>query len=418
MNLKRQMEALGHKAKTASDWLFQASTLQKNKALAAMAQAITADQNALLLANHRDIEKAQAQQLSPAFIDRLLLTAERIDAIAAALKAISTMPDPVHRMIDEWQVPSGLIIKKVSMPLGVIGVIYESRPNVTADAAALCLKAGNAVILRGGSECRYTNKAIMACLHQGLAKAGAPVECIQYVPCQDREAVGHLLRMNDYIDVIIPRGGASLVKRVIEESRIPLFQHLQGLCHSYIHHAADKAMAIAIVVNAKMRRTGICGATETLLIDEAVALKILPDLIDALIKINCEVRGCQKTQAIDQRVLVALESDWATEYLNAILSVKIVSNLEAAVAHIKEYGSSHTESIITNDNEAAAKFMNQIQSAIVMHNASTQFADGGEFGMGGEIGISTGKLHARGPVGLEQLTTFHYQVIGNGQTRA
>jgi glutamate-5-semialdehyde dehydrogenase len=417
MNLKLEMESIGQRAKIAADWIAQASATQKNQALTAMAEAIANNQAMILDANRQDVEQAKKQQYPEAFIDRLILDPKRIDGMVSAIHAISDLPDPVNRILSEWQVPSGLIIKRVSMPLGVIGVIYESRPNVTADAAALCFKAGNAVILRGGSECAHSNQAIIASLHQGLRNVGMTIDIIQYVPTQDREAVGVLLQMSDYIDVIIPRGGASLVKRVIAESRIPLFQHLQGLCHTYIHQAADKSMAIDIVVNAKMRRTGICGATETLLIDEAVAATILPDLIDVLIKKGCEIRGCDKTKEIDSRVKLASQSDWETEYLDAILSIKIVKNLDEAVAHIRQYGSSHTESIVTNDNESAAKFMNQMRSAIVMHNASTQFADGGEFGMGAEIGISTGKLHARGPVGVEQLTTFHYYVTGNGQTR-
>lgn len=417
MNLRQEMTAMGRRAKVAADWLAQASPLQKNQALLAMAKAISDNHSAILKANQIDIKNAKERQLPSAFIDRLLLTSDRLDAMVNAINAICELPDPVNRILSQWQVPSGLTIKRVSMPLGVIGVIYESRPNVTADAAALCFKAGNAVILRGGSECAQSNQAIMDCLHQGLKNAGVPTDAIQYVPTQDREAVGILLQMNEFIDVIIPRGGQSLVKRVMAESRIPLFLHLQGLCHTYIHKDADKTMAIDIVVNAKMRRTGICGATETLLIDEAVAKDILPDLIEALLNTGCKLRGCARTKAIDDRVSLASEEDWSTEYLDAILSIKVVANLDEAIAHIKKYGSSHTESIITNNTDAASVFMNKIQSAIVMHNASTQFADGGEFGMGAEIGISTGKLHARGPVGVEQLTTFHYQVFGSGQTR-
>ncbi len=417
MNLRQEMEAMGRRAKAASDWLAQASASQKNQALLAMAKAIEENQSSILQANQEDVKKAKESQLPSAFIDRLLLTPDRINAMIYAINEVSQLPDPTNRVLAEWDVPSGLKIKRASMPLGVIGVIYESRPNVTADAAALCFKAGNAVILRGGSECTHTNQTIMACLHQGLNEIGVPINSIQYVPSQAREAVGILLQMNEFIDVLIPRGGASLVKRVMEESRIPLFQHLQGICHTYIHKDAEKSMAIDIVLNAKMRRTGICGATETLLIDESIAKDVLPDLIDALVNTGCEIRGCKKTQSMDSRVIPASEEDWATEYLDAILSIKVVSALDEAVEHIKKYSSSHTECIITNNNDAAAEFMNRIHSAIVMHNASTQFADGGEFGMGAEIGISTGKLHARGPVGVEQLTTFHYLVSGSGQTR-
>lgn len=417
MNLKQEMETMGRNAKQAANWLATASPLQKNQALLAMAQAVADNEKTILAANKKDVEKARKSKCPEAFIDRLVLTQERVNGIVNAINAITQLPDPVNRILTEWEVPSGLKIKRVSMPLGVIGVIYESRPNVTADAAALCFKAGNAVILRGGSECEHSNHAIMACLHQGLEAAGVPTDAIQYVPTQDREAVGMLLQMSNDIDVIIPRGGASLVKRVMSESRIPLFQHLQGLCHTYVHHAADKAMAIDIVINAKMRRTGICGATETLLIDEGATGKILPELIESLINRGCEIRGCSKTQSFDTRVLPAFETDWETEYLDAVLSIKVVANSDEAIEHINRYGSSHTESIITQDNDAAVQFMNRIQSAIVMHNASTQFADGGEFGMGAEIGISTGKLHARGPVGVEQLTTFHYMVCGSGQVR-
>jgi len=415
--IRQQLLQLGRQARKAASSLATMPSESKNKALTAMAQALIDAKEELLAINQTEISDARKLRLNEAFIDRLQLNDERIEAMANGLTAISELADPVGRVLAEWDVPSGLHIKRVAQPLGVIGVIYESRPNVTADAAALCLKSGNAVILRGGSECAATNKAILCCLQRGLTQVDFPQHVIQYLPTQDREAVGEMLKMNDTIDVIIPRGGRSLVKRVTEESRIPLFQHLEGICHTYIHAQANKQMAIEVIGNAKLRRPGICGATETLLIDEAIAEDFLPDIIDILIEEGCELRGCAKTQNIDPRVNAAHAKDWSTEYLDKILSIKVVSGIEQAIEHIREYSSSHTEAIITDDNAVAQYFMKVVDSSIVMHNASTQFADGGEFGMGAEIGISTGKLHARGPVGVEQLTTFHYQVQGSGQTR-
>lgn len=412
-----QLKLIGKKAQKAARWLSQATPLQKNQGLLSMAKAIEAHQQTILDANSEDIRNAESKQFTAAFLDRLTLSPARIEAMIASVNAVSQLPDPVNRILAEWQVPSGLTIRRISMPLGVIGVIYEARPNVTADAASLCFKAGNAVILRGGSECLLTNQAILAALKVGLQEAGIPDEAIQMVPSQDRAAVSVMLSMKDEIDVIIPRGGQSLIKRVIEESKIPIFQHLQGLCHTYIHEAANITMAEDIVINAKMRRTGICGATETLLVDKVIAASLLPNLINRLIELGCQIRGCETTQSFDSRVILANEIDWATEYLDAILSIRVVNHIDEAIQHIQRFSSSHTEAIISEDKQAVEHFMACIDSSIVMHNASTQFADGGEFGMGAEIGISTGKLHARGPVGVEQLTTFRYQVFGSGQTR-
>jgi len=351
-------------------------------------------------------------------MDRLELNDARIAAMAKGLEEIAALEDPVGDVMAEWSRPNGLVIQRVRMPLGVIGIIYESRPNVTADAGGLCLKAGNACILRGGSESFNSSQAIFACLQDGLKAANIPLRAIQMVPTTDRAAVGEMLTMTKYIDVIVPRGGQSLVDRVMRDSRVPTFQHLTGLCHTYIHSAADPAKARKIVLNAKMRRTGICGATETLLVDEAIAASVLPPILDDLANAGCELRGDTLVQKLDARVKPASLEDWNTEYLDAILSVKTVKNLDDAVAHIITHGSEHTEAIITEDTAAAETFMDGVGSAIVMHNASTQFADGGEFGMGAEIGIATGKMHARGPVGVEQLTTFKYKVRGDGQVRS
>ena len=342
----------------------------------------------------------------------------RIASMVTGLEEIAALPDPVGATIAEWTRPNGLNISRVRTPLGVIGIIYESRPNVTADAGGLCLKAGNAAILRGGSESQHSSRAIHACLQRGLTEAGLPADAIQMVPTTDRAAVGEMLTMTKYIDVIVPRGGQSLVDRVMRDSRVPTFQHLTGLCHTYIHSAADAEKARKIVLNAKMRRTGVCGATETLLVDQNVAATILPPILNDLIAAGCEIRGDEAVQKLEPRAKVASPEDWDTEYLDAILAVKVVPDLDAAIAHIVTHGSEHTESIITEDSAAAERFMGALDSAIVMHNASTQFADGGEFGMGAEIGIATGKLHARGPVGVEQLTTFKYKVRGTGQTRS
>ncbi len=411
------MHDIGVRAKAAARKLAGASTDAKNKALLAAATAIRANADTIKAANAKDMDAGRAKGLSGALLDRLELNDSRIAAMAKGLEEIAALADPVGATLTEWTRPNGLKIARVRTPLGVIGIIYESRPNVTADAGALCLKAGNACILRGGSESIHSSRAIHAALQRGLAAAGLPEDAIQMVPTTDRAAVGEMLTMTRYIDVIVPRGGASLVERVMRDSRVPTFQHLIGLCHTYIHERADAEKARKIVLNAKMRRTGICGATETLLVDAAVATKMLPPILNDLIAAGCEIRGDEAVQAMDKRVIPATALDWDTEYLDAILSVKVVPNLDAAVAHIQAHGSEHTEAILTEDTDAAERFMDALDSAIVLHNASTQFADGGEFGMGAEIGIATGKLHARGPVGVEQLTTFKYKVRGTGQTR-
>ena len=416
-DLQVSMTALGKSARAAARLLAQATPEAKNKALLAAAAALREQALSIKAANTIDMEAGKAKGLTPALLDRLLLDDKRIESMAKGLEDIAALEDPVGGEIARWQRPNGLDIARIRVPLGVIGIIYESRPNVTADAGGLCLKSGNAAILRGGSESINSSRAILACLQKGLAEAGLPQTCIQMLPTTDRAAVGIMLRMSDYIDVIVPRGGRSLIERVITESRIPLFQHLDGICHSYVDGGADLEMARKIVLNAKMRRTGICGATETLLVDRKVASTHLAPLVQDLLEAGCEVRGDAATQAVDARVVPASDEDWRTEYLDAIISVKLVDGVEGAIDHIEANGSHHTESIITSDVAAAAAFFAGVDSAIVLHNASTQFADGGEFGMGAEIGISTGKMHARGPVGVEQLTTFKYVVRGTGQTR-
>jgi len=410
------MVELGRRARAAGSVVALASTEAKNRALIAAAAAIRDRAAIIQEANARDVG-ASVEDMSKAMLDRLLLDAKRIAAMATSLEEIARLPDPVGQEIARWSRPNGLEIARVRTPLGVVGVIYESRPNVTADAGGLCLKAGNAAILRGGRESYYSSAAILSCLHEGLKAAGLPEDTLQMVPTADRSAVGIMLRMNEFIDVIVPRGGKSLIERVIAESRIPVFQHLEGNCHTYVDGASDLAMARAIVLNAKMRRTGVCGATETLLVDRRVAATHLAPLIYDLIDAGCQVRGDEATQKIDSRVRPATEEDWYTEFLDAVIAVKLVAGVDEAIAHIGKYGSHHTESIVTEDPAAAAKFLTQVDSAIVLHNASTQFADGGEFGMGAEIGISTGRLHARGPVGVEQLTIFKYVVRGAGQVR-
>ncbi len=410
------MENLGSRARAAASTLGLASTDDKNKALQEAANALRANIPAILEANAKDVAFGKDKGLSAAMIDRLLLDDARIEGIATGLEAIADLPDPVGDEMARWQRPNGLDITRVRVPLGVVGVIYESRPNVTADAGALCLKAGNAVILRGGSESFHSSGAIHACLVKGLKAASLPEDAIQLVPTRDRAAVGKMLTMSGVIDIIVPRGGRSLVERVQTESRLPVFAHLEGICHLYVHSGADAEKAKGIVLNAKMRRTGVCGAAETLLVDEG-AKHMLPSILNALIEAGCEIKGDETVCALDDRAHPATEGDWHTEYLDAVLSVKIVTDIEGALAHIATYSSNHTESIITEDASAAETFLNQVDSAIVMHNASTQFADGGEFGMGAEIGIATGRIHARGPVGLEQLTSFKYQVRGSGQTR-
>lgn len=414
--MKEMMHSLGRNAREAARFLATASTEAKNKALKEAARLMRQESDALLEANKKDMD-ALPSDTSKAMRDRLLLTPERIEAIAKGLEDVAALPDPVGRVLASWERPNGLKISRVATPLGVIGVIYESRPNVTADAGALCFKSGNAVILRGGSDSFHSSAKITEIMHEGLRLAGLPETCIQSVPTADRAAVGEMLKMDEYIDVIVPRGGKSLIQRITEESRIPLFKHLNGICHTYIHSAADLKKAKDIVLNAKMRRTGTCNSTETLLVDEAVLHTVLPEVLDTLIKAGCEIRGDEKVQALDNRVVPAVEEDWDTEYLDSILSVKSVKNIDEAVAHIAAHSSHHTESIITKDKSAAERFLNEVDSAVVMHNASTQFCDGGQFGMGAEIGIATGRLHARGPIGLEQLTIFKYQVRGDGQIR-
>jgi glutamate-5-semialdehyde dehydrogenase len=411
------MRELGARARDAYRVLSGASSEQKNQALIEAAKALRENSAKILAANEIDMKQAREAGLSDALLDRLQLNPSRVEAAANGLEEIAAFPDPVGKILAEWQRPNGLRIARVSVPLGVIGIIYESRPNVTADAGALCLKSGNAAILRGGSDSMNSSEAIVACLRAGLRAANLPPEAVQLVPTRDRAAVGEMLTMNGLIDIIVPRGGKSLTERILRESRIPTIQHLDGNCHTYIHSSADAEMAKKVLLNAKMRRTGICGATESVLIDRDAAEKFLPDLIKALIEAGCALRGDAVAQSLDARVAPASEEDWATEYLAPILSVKTVKDVAEAVEHVNRYGSHHTDAIIAEDAAAVEKFLNEVDSAIVAHNASTQFADGGEFGMGLEIGISTGRLHARGPVGAEQLTTYKYVVRGDGQIR-
>ena len=412
-----QMARLGEAAREAAGALAMVATEVKDQALKAAAGAIRANAADILAANDADMEAASARGLSSAMLDRLELDDARIEAMAKGLEDIAALADPVGQVMAEWTRPNGLVISRVRVPLGVIGVIYESRPNVTADAAGLCLKAGNAVILRGGSESFHSSAAIARALHEGLKSAGLPEGSVQLVPTRDRAAVGEMLTMSRYIDIIVPRGGKSLIERVSRESRVPVIKHLEGICHVYVDGAAKLEMAREIVLNAKMRRTGICGAAETLLVDEAAAGSHLAPIIGDLIEAGCEVRGDEAARAADDRVVAASPEDWDTEYLEPIISVKVVNGVGAAIAHIARHGSHHTESIVTEDEAAAERFLGEIDSAILLHNASTQFADGGEFGMGAEIGISTDKLHARGPVGVEQLTSYKYLVRGSGQVR-
>jgi len=412
------MREIGVKARKAATTLANASTKQKDAALLAAAMCVRANVDDILAANELDVADAKKNGLTPAMIDRLTLDAKRVEAIAKAIEDIAALPDPVGSKMTEWDRPNGLHIERVRVPLGVIGIIYESRPNVTADAGALCLKAGNAAVLRGGSEASRSNKAIHESLVEGILASNLPEASIQLVPVTDRGAVGEMLRgLGGNLDVIVPRGGKSLVARVQDEARVPVFAHLEGICHVYVDGEADLAMAREVVVNAKLRRTGICGAAETLLVDEACASTHLTPLVQALLDGGCEVRGDEATQKVDARVRPATEEDWRTEYLDAIISVRVVKGVGEAIAHIGEYGSHHTDSIVTANAKTAERFLNEVDSAIVLHNASTQFADGGEFGMGAEIGIATGKFHARGPVGVEQLTSFKYLVRGSGQTR-
>ncbi|MCU1290738.1 MAG: glutamate-5-semialdehyde dehydrogenase [Acidobacteria bacterium] len=411
------MRKIGERARGAYRALSIAPGEQKNKALLESAQAIRRNSSEITSANEKDLILAGKANLNAALLDRLKLNAERIEAMAKGLEEVAAFPDPVGKILARWERPNGLQIERVSVPLGVIGIIYESRPNVTADAGGLCLKSGNAAILRGGSDSFLSSKAIADCLHAGLKAAGLPSEAVQFVPTRDRAAVGEMLNMTGLIDIIVPRGGKSLTERVLRESRIPTIQHLDGNCHTYVHSSADTQMAKDVLLNAKLRRTGICGATESLLIDEAITDKMLPELLESLHAAGCEIRGDEKAQSIDSRIIAASAEDWATEYLDAVISVKTVKNVDEAIRHINFYGSHHTDAIIAEDATAVEAFLNEVDSAIVLHNASTQFADGGEFGMGVEIGISTGRLHARGPVGAEQLTTYKYVVRGSGQIR-
>ena len=412
------MEELGKAAVRAAEVLALAGTERKNAALSAAAAAVRARRAEILAANERDMSAARGAKLSSALLDRLQLDDKRIEAIARGLEEVLGLPDPIGTVVADWERPNGLRIQRVRVPLGVIGIIYESRPNVTADAGALCLKSGNAVILRGGSESRHSSAAIHACLVDGLRAAGLPAECIQLVPTTDRAAVGYMLAgMTDYIDVIVPRGGKSLVERVQKEARVPVIGHLEGNCHVYIDRDADVRMARTIALNAKMRRTGICGAAETLLVDRACVDTHLGPIVADLLAAGCEVRGDATVQKVDPKVRAANEDDWYTEYLDAIIAARVVDGVDAAMAHIAKYGSAHTESIVTENAATAERFLQGVDSAIVLHNASTQFADGGEFGMGAEIGISTDRFHARGPVGAEQLTSYKYVVRGKGQVR-
>ncbi len=412
------MADLGRAARAVARTLALASTQQKNEALRAMARALRAETEMLLKANAEDVAEARAAKMSSAFIDRLLLDPARIDTMAQGIEVVAGLDDPVGQITDSWTRPNGMTIERVRVPLGVIGIIYESRPNVTADAGALCLKSGNAAILRGGSDSLRSSRAIVAALGRGLREADLPETAIQLVPTRDRAAVGMMLAgLDGNIDVLVPRGGKELVARVQAEARVPVFAHLEGVCHVYVDKAAAPDMAKAIVLNAKMRRTGVCGAAETLLVDRAGAPRHLQPLVTMLLEVGCEVRGDAETQAVDRRVKPATEEDWKTEYLDAIIAVKVVDGIDAAIAHIERYGSHHTDAIITEDRANAEKFLREVDSAIVLHNASTQFADGGEFGFGAEIGIATGRLHARGPVGVDQLTTFKYRVRGTGQIR-
>jgi glutamate-5-semialdehyde dehydrogenase len=417
-SLRERMFELGRAARAAAAVLAQAPSGVKRQVLETAARELRSSRAAVLAANAEDVAEATARGTSEAMVDRLALDEKRIEAMAVGLETVAALADPVGQVVAEWQRPNGLSISRVRVPLGVIGIIYESRPNVTADAAALCLKSGNAAILRGGSESARSSAAIHACLARALAKHGLPETAVQMVPTQDREAVGIMLRdMAGYIDVIVPRGGKGLVARVQQDARVPVMSHLEGICHTYVHAGADLAMARRIAKNAKLRRTGICGATETILVDRACAATHLQPIVQDLIDAGCEVRGDTRTQSTDRRVRAAVDADWGKEFLDAIVAIRVVDGLDEALAHIRRYGSAHTDAIVTDDAAAAERFLNELDSAIVMHNASTQFADGGEFGMGAEIGIATGKIHARGPVGAAELTSYKYVVRGTGQIR-
>jgi glutamate-5-semialdehyde dehydrogenase len=413
------MRAIGDAARAAAVALNVATTDQKNRALRAAAAAMRARRHKIIAANERDLREAAAKELSPALLDRLKLDEPRVEAMARGLEDVARLADPIGTVLAEWTRPNGMVIQRLRVPLGVIGVIYESRPNVTADAGALCLKASNPVILRGGSESLQSSTAIHGCLEEGLRVVGLPPACIQLVPTTDRAAVGYMLaEMADSIDLIVPRGGKSLIARVREEARVPVIGHLEGVCHVFVDRGAELAMALDIVRNAKLRRTGVCGSAETLLVDRACAGTHLPALVQMLLEAGCEVRGDEPCARVDARVKPATEADWSAEYLDAIIAVRVVDDVDAAIAHIAQYGSQHTDCIVTANTLTAERFLARVDSAIVLHNASTQFADGGEFGMGAEIGISTDKFHARGPVGVEQLTSYKYLIRGSGQIRA
>lgn len=409
------IEQLAHKGRAAQRVLAAMPSEAKAAALMQAAAALRADKEAILAANAQDLAEGEARGLTSALLDRLRLDDARLEGVAAGVEAVAGLPDPVGQVIDSSERPNGLKMQRVRVPIGLIGIIYESRPNVTADAAALCVRAGNAALLRGGSEAVHSNRAIHAALVRGMAQGGVPAEAVQLMPTQDRAAVGAMLAAAGLIDMIVPRGGKGLVARVQADARVPVLAHLDGICHTYVHSAAEPDMAQAVTLNAKMRRTGICGAMETLLVDAAypAAPALLANLIDA----GCELRGDARAQAIDPRIKPAADNDWDTEYLEAVLSVAVVDGLDHALAHIARHSSAHTDAIITADDAVAEQFLSEVDSAIVMHNASSQFADGGEFGLGAEIGIATGRLHARGPVALEGLTTYKWQVRGSGQAR-
>ena len=417
INLSDTLDTMGTKAKAAAQILANVNGEDKNRGLLEMSSSLRNNSEKIKAANKKDLESSKKNNLPSSMIDRLELDDDRIDSMAKGIEEISSFDDPVGIVTDSWERPNGLKIYRVRVPLGVVGVIYESRPNVTADAGGLCLKAGNAVILRGGSESFYSSSAILNSIREGLEKANLPIDSVQMVPTKDRSAVGKMLTMTEYIDVIVPRGGKNLVERVQSEAKVPVFAHLEGICHTYVNEDSNPNMARDIVVNAKMRRPGICGATETLLIDQNAVLSHLPGIVDSLTEAGCEIRGDEFIQLADKRIKPANNDDWDTEYLDAIISIKQVANPLEAVEHVNTHGSNHTDAVITDNVEVAEMFINGVNSAIALHNASTQFADGGEFGMGAEIGIATGKLHARGPVGIEQLTTFKYVVRGTGQIR-
>ncbi len=412
------MLTIGRRARAAQRTMALASPASKRTALEEAARALRSDRAAVLLANEKDIAAARASGMASSFVDRLVLDDGRVEAIAKGLEEIADLPDPVGKVLESWTRPNGLRIERVRVPIGVIGIIFESRPNVTADAGALCLKAGNAAILRGGSDSFHSSSAIHACLVKGLLASGLPEHAVQLVPTRDRAAVGLMLKgLGGAVDVIVPRGGKSLVARVQDEARVPVFAHLEGICHTYVDKDASLDMALDVLLNAKLRRTSVCGSTETLLVDRAAKPGVLATLVTSLLDAGCEVRGDAATRQVDPRVKAASEQDWSTEYLDAIISAKVVDGVDGAVDHIARFGSQHTDAIITDATETAERFLANVDSAIVLHNASTQFADGGEFGFGAEIGIATGRLHARGPVGVEQLTTFKYKIRGTGQTR-